>query len=135
MQLLYIISEQPYQSFYQCFLHSCHKISYFWQSIADDQNYIFPSYYLSRSLKMDLIFIFLFIFIFIFFFIFDLFSIFRTRVRVKWQRSRCHMICHIRWHSHKSHDAKKDVEGSGRMMSYNMIKYMLALWYTHGCLG
>ena len=53
--------------------------------------------------------------------IFDLFSIFRTRVRVKWQRSCCHMTGHIRWHGHKSHGAKKDVEGSGRMMSYNVL--------------
>jgi len=37
----------------------------------------------SRSLKVDLIFISLFHFIFIFIFIFDLFSIFRTRVRIK----------------------------------------------------
>ena len=27
----------------------------------------------------------------------------------------------VTWHGHKSHDAKKDVEGSGRMMSYNML--------------
>jgi len=44
---------------------------------------IFPR--VSRSLKVDLIFISLFHFIFIFIFIFDLFSIFRTRVSVKWQ--------------------------------------------------
>jgi len=50
-----------------------------------------------------------------------LFSIFRTRVRVKWQRSCCHMTGHIRWHGHKSHDTKKDVEGSGRMMLYNVL--------------
>ena len=27
----------------------------------------------------------------------------------------------VTWHGHKSHDAQKDVEGSGRMMSYNML--------------
>ena len=60
-----------------------------------------------------------------FYFIFDLFfySIFRTRVRVRVTRSRCHTVGHIRWHSHKSHDAWKDVEGSKRIMSYNV-------WYT-----
>ena len=31
------------------------------------------------------------------------------------------MTGHIRWHGHKSHDAKKDVEGSGRMISYHML--------------
>ena len=36
-------------------------------------------------------FYFSFHFIFIFLFIFDLFSIFRTRIRVKWQRSHGHM--------------------------------------------
>jgi len=38
---------------------------------------------MSRSLKVDLIFISPFHFYFSFFFIFDLFSILRTRVRVK----------------------------------------------------
>ena len=31
------------------------------------------------------------------------------------------MTGHIRGQGHKSHDAKKNVEGSGRMMSYNML--------------
>ena len=73
------------------------------------------------SLKVDLIFISLFHFIFIFIFIFNLFSIFRTRIRVKWWRSHCHMTGHIRWHSNKSHDARKNIESSGRMMLYNVL--------------
>ena len=44
------------------------------------------SSFLSRSLKVDLTFISPFHFIFILFFIFDLCSIFRSRVRVKWQK-------------------------------------------------
>ena len=31
------------------------------------------------------------------------------------------MTGHIRRHGHKSHGAKKDIEGSGRMMSYNVL--------------
>ena len=50
----------------------------------------------SELLKVDLIFISPFHFYFIFSFIFDLFSIFRTRVRVKGTRSRCHTAGHIR---------------------------------------
>ena len=77
---------------------------------------------MSRSLKMDLIFISPFHFYFILFFIFDLFSIFRTRVRVKWQRSQ----------------VTRCKEGRRRFWKDNVIqcvKHMLALWYTHGCLG
>jgi len=53
-------------------------------------------YLVSELLKVDLIFIFPFHFYFIFSFIFDLFSIFRTRVRVRGTRSRCHTAGHIR---------------------------------------
>ena len=35
------------------------------------------------------------------------------------------MTGHIRWYGHKSHDAKKNVEGSGKMMSYNMLNTCL----------
>ena len=31
------------------------------------------------------------------------------------------MTGHIRGHGHKSHDIKKDIEGSERMISYNML--------------
>jgi len=79
-----------------------------------------PKLYLLKSLTMDN-FYFLFHFILLFFFIFCLFSIFRTKVRVKWRRSHYHMTGHIRWHGHKSHDAGKEVEGSRRMMSYNVL--------------
>ena len=54
--------------------------------------------FMSELLKVDLIFIspFHFYFILFFFFIFDLFSIFRTRVRVRVTRSCCHTAGHIR---------------------------------------
>ena len=42
------------------------------------------------------------------------YSIFRTRVRVRVSRSYCHIA------GHKSHDTGKDIEGSERIMSYNM---------------
>jgi len=57
---------------------------------------IFDPSSLSELLKVDLIFILPFHFYFIFSFIFDLFSIFRTRVRVRGTRSRCHTAGHIR---------------------------------------
>ena len=76
--------------------------------------------WLSGSLKVDLIFISPFHFYFILFFIFDLFSIIRTRVRARVTKACCHTAGHIRWHGHKLHDIWKNVEDSGRMMSYNV---------------
>jgi len=65
--------------------------------------------------------IFLFFsFISIFFSIYFLYSIFRTRVRVRVTRLCCVTAGHIRWHDHKSHDIEKDVEDSRKMISYNV---------------
>ena len=70
--------------------------------------------------KGGLNFYFSFSFYFYFIFIFDLFSILELGLGLEWQRSRCHTAGHIRWHGHKSHDIWKDVEGSERMMLYNV---------------
>ena len=35
-------------------------------------------------------------------------------------RLHYHTAGHIRWHSYKSQDTWKEIEGSGKMMSYNM---------------
>ena len=75
---------------------------------------------LSRMKEVDLVFFYFpFSFLFSFRFIFH-YSIFRTSVRVRVTRSCCHTAGHIRWHGHKSHDTWKEVEDSGRMMSYNI---------------
>ena len=76
--------------------------------------------FVSRTKEVDLVFFYVpFLFLFSFRFIFC-YSIFRTRVRVRVTRSRCHTAGHIRWHGHKSHNAWKKVEGSGRITSYNV---------------
>ena len=69
---------------------------------------------MSKTKKVDLtFFLFSFLIYFLFLFIF-FYSIFRTRVRIRVTKSRCHTA------GYKSHDTGKDVEGSGRMMSYNV---------------
>ena len=60
---------------------------------------------------MDLIFIFYFSFSFLFLFSFS-FSIYFIFLELGLGLSN---------KEHRSHDAKKDIEGSGRMMSYNML--------------
>ena len=91
-------------------------INYMWSML---QQYLLAL--IVKITEGGLNFYFSFSFYFHFIFIFNLFSIFRTRIRVKWWRSHCHMTGHIRWHSHKSYDARKDIKGSGRMMSYNVL--------------
>jgi len=62
------------------------ELRIFHEDIEFEQKIYWAHYlsrFVSRSLKVDLIFISLFHFIFIFLFIFNLFSIFRTRVRVR----------------------------------------------------
>ena len=64
--------------------------------------------------EVDLVF---FYFLFLFLFSFILFL--ELGLGLGWQN---HTIIagHIRWHSHKSHDIWKEIEGLGRMMSYNV---------------
>ena len=58
--------------------------------------------------------------IYFYFYLFSIFLFLELRVRVRVTRSYSHTVGHIRWHSHKSPDIWKDVEGSGKMMSYSM---------------
>jgi len=65
---------------------------------------------LSGSLKVDLIFISPFYFcIFLFYFSFLIYFLFLE------------LGLGLSDKDHKSHNAKKDIEGSGRMISYNML--------------
>ena len=74
---------------------------------------MFSSMFIKNKRSELNFFLFSFLILFYFWFIF-LDSIFRTRVRVT--KSHCHT-------SVMSHDTGKDIEGSERMMSYNV-------WYT-----
>jgi len=62
-----------------------------------------------RSLKVDLIFIFL-LFIFILFYFSSLIYFLFLELGLGLSDK-----------DHKSHDTKKDIEGSGRIMSYNVL--------------
>ena len=88
-----------------------------------------------RSQKVDLVFPYFLIFIFIFIFIFLFLGL---RVIVSDDITQSH-ISHIKWHgdshSHKSWDAWKDIEYSGRNDIIQCVIHMLTLRYIHGHLG
>ena len=65
----------------------------------------------------------------------SLYSIFRTRDRIRVTRLHCHTADHIRWHSHKSHDSWKNVEHSERDDVIQCVVHILILKHTHGHLG
>ena len=50
-------------------------------------------------------------------------------------RSHYHTAGHIRWHDHKSHDTRKEVEYSERNNVIQYVTYMLTLRCIHGHLG
>jgi len=66
------------------------------------------------------IFLFSFLIFILFFYLFSFILFLELGLGLEWQNHAVTQAGHIRWHGHKLHDTGKDVEGSGRMTSYNV---------------